>query len=1175
VVSSYNLDTRRDSFSVSVDLNEGSDLVDIAAFDAPDDVRSVTNVSLIATEARTSVRDLGWRKGSVLTDEMPLEPGGQIVMAVTRTWLASRVAVLMAHGAPGTGAVVDIPFSTVLNLPRGPRASPRRLARIDVVASASRPVIRASAVPIDLEALAAVHTNLMASFDIDVPSDIIFEARKAFVLDVACAGVSPGDLALEIEDVAAPMASVRRGVAQSANTARFIIDLAPGEETEARVLTLQLKLKRETLLSIIDGLLSSIGGRAPRLLVTARMTGWGDGSVAPTPNTADRRWVLPVPALEIPVVSGSAAKVIAGVGDSTFNVDLESPEPSLRNGQPLIIEIDPDSLTEPVRYAGLKISILRWPLGRSGTVTINASSVIDGEIINETVTSVRPGIDRDAGTARQAQALMPLRTMIVRLTRLIQARHISPETGNIAVTITMAAGGVPFLTVRTPVTLSRCLHRMPVCIDLGASAISIWAGAPRPPEQTFDIKPLAIGSWLAANVDPDHQEATTLDGEAALLIPSHVSLDPLNHLRSDHAPQTLAGLDLIGSDREVSRLRMKHYGRRYDVSVPGPPPVAQMRMNGRRITGLKHALATGLLTLPVADPVNRYDAVADKVSTTSTLDVMPLIADVLDELMDLYVLRLGQDDIRADGIDPSPVVPRVIVTCPSGIGDEIQARYDAALGLFAKRLERLFPQAAGLTDVAEALPEAVAAARYVAELLAGELRASLEEPVILIALDLGASTSDVALARIKVQAGRVAHFETLATFGIPVGGDAIDQALAGIVRYHGDHFLAGQRLGWAVNFEAPDLARAATSAEPSCLTAEQWLASSVRNAKGRLTTAMQKRAEETGGPYAWSSDGDKAVTFDVLLAEYAPGKGWSGLFQPLGPVEAGQTFALASDTMISVNATDRGGMQLVLALGRNAVMQDSGPASQKLSQITHVLGTLLQRMARTAVPATVSRPRVMVVPTGRAALWPPLFEAIAVEAEKGRDGLPFRRPLAASVMKKAVVAGAALLSGSSRGERDRTTYRCPLGLAVMGVHLAEQTSGAFRTGAVAERILYLSFDMAGADRSFELDDADAPSLAARGDLGARFQFVRALPGLDPQGHMLAQLRPVLDHQDPMILMEGDAVVDARTERIDRFGRCEIISTTLSPDVRRVVIRAGDSSWEGAWQIESNRVVRIY
>jgi hypothetical protein len=1175
VVSSYNLDTRRDSFSVSVDLNDSTDLIDIAAFDAPDDVRAAAIVALIATEARSSVRDLGWRKGTVLTDEMTLEPGGQIIMAVTKSWLASRVAVLMAHGTPGTGAVVDIPFSTVLNLPRGPRASPRRLARIDVVASASRPVIRASAVPIDLEALAAVHSDLMASFDVDIPSDIVFEARKAFVLDVACAGVAPGDLTLEIEDVAAPMASIRRGVAQTASTARFIVDLTPGEETEARILTLQLKLKREALLGIIDSLLSAPGGKAPRLLVTARMTGWGDGSGAPAANTPDRRWVLPVPALEIPIISGSAARVIAAVGDSTFNVDLDSPEPSVRDGQPLIIEIDPDSLTVPVRYAGLKISILRWPLGRGGTVTINASSEIDGEIINETVTSVRPGIDRDAGTARQAQALMPLRTMIVRLTRLIQARHVSTASGDIAVTITMTAGGVPFLTVRTPVKLSRCIHRMPVCIDLGASAISIWAGAPCPPEQTFDIRPLAIGSWLATNVDPDHQEATTLDGEAALLIPSHVSLDPLNHLRSDHAPQTLAGFDLIGSDREVSRLRMKHYGRRYDVSVPGPPPVARMRMSGRRVTGLKHALATGLLTLPVTDPVNRYDAVADKVSTTSTVDVMPLVADVLDELMDLYVLRLGQDEIRADGVDSSPVVPRVIVTCPSGIGDEIQARYDAALGLFAKRLERLFPRAADLTDVAEALPEAVAAARYVAELLAGELRASLEEPVILIALDLGASTSDVALARIKVQAGRVAHFETLATFGIPVGGDAIDQALAGILRHHGDRFLAGQRLGWAVNFDAPDLARSMTSVEPSCLTAENWLASSIRTAKGRLSTAIQKQAETAGHPYAWASDGDNAVTFDVVLAEYAPNKGWSGLFQPLGPVETGQTFALATGAMISVSDSEGGGMQLVLTLGRNAVMHDSGPASQKLSQITHVLGTLLQRMARTAVPATATRPRVMVVPTGRAALWPPLFEAIAAEAEKGRDGLPFKRPLAASVMKKAVVAGAALLSGSNRGEKDRTTYRCPLGLAVMGVHLAEQTSGAFRTGAVAERILYLSFDMAGADRSFELDDADAPSLAARGDLGARFQFVRALPGLDPQGHMLAQLRPVLDHQDPMILMEGDAVVDARAERIDRFGRCEIISTTLTPDVRRVVIRAGDSSWEGAWQIENNRVVRVY
>ncbi len=52
---------------------------------------------------------------------------------------------------------------------------------------------------------------------------------------------------------------------------------------------------------------------------------------------------------------------------------------------------------------------------------------------------------------------------------------------------------------------------------------------------------------------------------------------------------------------------MAQLGRRYDVSVPAPPPVMRSRAATRRITALKHALATGQPTIGLSEPVNRYD----------------------------------------------------------------------------------------------------------------------------------------------------------------------------------------------------------------------------------------------------------------------------------------------------------------------------------------------------------------------------------------------------------------------------------------------------------------------------------------------------------------------------------------------------------------------------------------
>ncbi len=928
-------------------------------------------------------------------------------------------------------------------------------------------------------------------------------------------------------------------------------------------LSLPVMLTRETLLGQIDRLLAEARGRAPTLRLNARVMGWGES--APAADRPDRRFLLTPPAVQATIESRDDQPILIALGDQTHAAQFDG-ECETVAGSALCVEADPESASAAARHDGLRLAILRWPLGRAQAIEIAAEAVIEGAVVREPTLSLTPGIERDQGLSRKGQTLLPLGAVTARLAEIVRTGR-SPFAGEASLTVVISSGGRRLLAVGMPIEVKRAVRRMPVCIDLGASAISIWAGPPRAAHEAFDLRPLPIGFWLASNVDPAHEEAGTLDGDAAVLIPSHVSLDPANSLRSDHAPHSLRSAEQIGPGRQAAAARMAQLGRRYDVSVPAPPPLMRSRAATRRITALKHALATGQPTIGLSEPVNRYDAATGRITSVTAVEVAPLVADVLDELIDLYVMRLGPTDGGGDAADPPPVAPRVVVTCPSGIDGEVQARYAAALGLFARRLDRLFPGASAFQDAALPLPEAIAAARYAAQVLASELAGAAGEPVYLMTLDLGASTSDVAVARVGVQAGRLQSFEPVTTFGLPAGGDSIDKAIVSIIAPLIDSLLAEGRHGWTPGFDAADLGRALGSDESSCVGAQQWLRSALRQGKAALAEAVLAHCGDQ--PYVWARDDGPSL--DILLAETDSDGHWRGLCRP--SADPAGDVPLGDHARVVLAATEGGANRLVLRLGRPA-LEEAGEASARLAAIVAALGVHLQRMGRAAVPTGARRPRIVIVPTGRAALWPPLFEALAGEAERGRDGFPLARPMTPVMMKKAVVAGAALLSSQSAGQPPVVEARCPLGIAVAGTHLAEGPGGLLRTGTVAERVLYLSFDLAGRDRTFAAEDGEAESLAARADLGRRFQFVRAAPGLDPRGQMLADLRPALGHHDPVLPLEGDAAVDAQAERIDRFGICEVESRATGPDSRRVTITARDREWQGVWSIEGSRVSRL-
>ena len=233
----FNLDTRRDAFGLTVDLNEAGALIPLVVFDAPDALRQPARLSLVSLEAGASHRAAGWASGGRLSEEITLEPGGQATLAVSRDWLAERVALLRAQGA--TEALVELPFSTILHLPRAPKASIRRFGRISVTAGASRPAAGLLPATVDLDALSPSGMDRIATLMIEIPTDIVLEADPSLVIEATCADLPPGGLSLAADGDAQPGVVMRRLATDSPNAARHRLIIERPDELAGRRLSRQ------------------------------------------------------------------------------------------------------------------------------------------------------------------------------------------------------------------------------------------------------------------------------------------------------------------------------------------------------------------------------------------------------------------------------------------------------------------------------------------------------------------------------------------------------------------------------------------------------------------------------------------------------------------------------------------------------------------------------------------------------------------------------------------------------------------------------------------------------------------------------------------------------------------------------------------------------------------------
>lgn len=1173
----YNLETRLGSFAATIALDRSGELIDLLAFEAPEDMVKAVTVSLVShAPGLASGADIGWLQGSALLDKAAIRAGERLVLGLRREAVMRAVANHRAQADVDSDASLEIAFSTIVETASGTRASPRRILKVAALAGASQPEWRIEPVEIDLDSLQAGKLLAVGQIAIDIPRDIVLEGRRGLMIEASCFGIAAQHLSLSI---AAPMdhsVSLRRFPDAGSATSRHLIWLADAPALAGQEVRLDLTLARDAVFDFVDETIQANPKAALQARLTARLGGWiGQDGAGHDPDGPAKPWSSALEARSVPIRSQNRGEVALTIAGQHFTCPLGgTAQFEIASG--LNAEVDPDDETSIVRCDGLVIDLRRWPLTRTAPLTVEVTSRMGESEIAEAATPFPLEIVREGDFGRRGRAVVPMQNLTTTLSRAVRTGGANVLRGPITVSLAIKAGdegGQAFAQASLPLRYSRRVHRLPICIDLGASATSIWSGAPRAAGRATEIKPLALGTWLAAHVDPRHGEAALEDAGAAPLIPSHVGLDSGNNLRADHAPHSLPDLSLIGSDRATVARRLKTFARRYDVSAPAPPPQPGLPESGRRIDSLKHALMSGAVSLTLNDPVHRYDAAADRVVATNTVEIAPLVADVLDELVDLYVLRLGEDRLRVEDHAPPPVVPRILVSCPSGIGDEIASRYRAALELFAQRLERLFPGATSFPDAAVTVPEAVAAARYVASL--PEVRAAVPDQgeALLVTLDIGGGTSDVALALLRRDGDRLSN-TTLATFGLPAGGDLIDEALTEIAAILVDRAMAGQETHWQPAFAEASLARAIQREDASAAAGRTWLRKAVKQAKARLATRLSERARRSGTRYGWGADAADE-TFDLILAEVRSDGEPAGLYVAQDEPKLAET-TLRPGLQLAIDGPDTSGTRrLVLKLSRAALETGAGEASQRLAEIGAVLGGMLPRLARAAGPNPTRRPTVIMVPTGRAALWPPVFEAIAAEADASRAAFPFEQPFSPAAMKKAVIAGAAILGIEGDMAGSAVQHRNPLGIAAMAVQMRDLGATGLRTEFAAERIHYLGYDIGSGARIHAEHDETAPSLGGRANLGRRFQFVRTIPGLDPQGKALARLRPLLGGQDPMVLLEGDSIVEAHREGLDGFGVCEILSEVLSPTSRKVTIVAANEGWEACWRIEHDRVSRIY
>jgi hypothetical protein len=700
--------------------------------------------------------------------------------------------------------------------------------------------------------------------------------------------------------------------------------------------------------------------------------------------------------------------------------------------------------------------------------------------------------------ALASQVSVPLRDLMKQAGLFTVGRQNHLHGGQLRLLLTRQSGDRrESALIAVPLELERRPPQWLVCVDLGTSATSIWIGRARLADHPS--APLPLGLWLR-RADPNHAEyVPDRRDDEQLLIPSYIGLGSQNQFRREFDLLSLGDLNLSGSEPVAVAARLRELGRRYDLSVPFAPANDIAACAGEIIFDPKRRLMKSDRTITLEGQTQIYefrDNGANRAELTHTVEIEPLIGDYFDELGRYVIPRslttaaglpggVGADSqLTADEwIQQGFRELGAVLTYPGGIEHDRKSVYLNAGARLVTALNGEPPET-GVQDAwVKLIPEALAAARFgIDEIIRTERLADGADHAF-GAIDIGAGTYDVTLVSVRIQDRRLADWKVLSHFGVLLGGHDLDFAIAAEV-LRVIKAAAGQadlpRLFDICTVLPLATAEMQTTADEAERRRGHHFLRGIQAAKRALTDALM-----LGDTYRWAGPEEAgAPRFDMVV--WRP----DGLEWPITPstalLNASQVNTWPIDGRDAVLRLDREQGTLTLSLGPSVFTEvPEQPDRTRAGSLVELMGEALPAMTAAEASRLELGPMRWIV-TGRAALWPPLYEAIrrTVDAADGGARLVPEKPFSADLMKEAVLLGAIQLANERLDLG--TTVLYPLAVLTDSRRQPARDPGASR--GVAEStfggLRYLD--------GSRMPDGAVENLAVQG----RFQIVRALPGLD-------------------------------------------------------------------------------
>jgi hypothetical protein len=632
-----------------------------------------------------------------------------------------------------------------------------------------------------------------------------------------------------------------------------------------------------------------------------------------------------------------------------------------------------------------------------------------------------------------------------------------------------------------PIALEAAAPRWLVCVDLGTSATAVWLGssllAAKP------ARPLPLGSWLG-RTDKAHDEY--LPGrrpEDQILIPSHIGLSSARHYRQDTDLLSLGDIGLAGAGPAAVERRLQHFGRRYDLSVPFVPASELPAYAGQIVFDPKRRLMMPGKTIALGGQV--YEAGPDGVVSTNAVDIAALITDYFDELGRYVVpsaLMEAADPSLGQTAGATSLLEKwfagfddlgVVLTYPSGIADERRQVYRDAGRRLAAALAGAPPRHSPDDAWVKLIPEAVAAAHYgIAEII-GAQNLQDGDAYSFGAIDIGAGTYDVTLVQVSVRNKAIASWKVLSHFGVLLGGHDLDRAIAARIQQilAAASRQAGTEEHFSCHLDLPCAPAELHAAEEEVRRRGNSFLRELQRAKRVLTDALLDREH-----YRWLDPdaAEDAPRFEITL--------WRSVYEGDWPIDLTMKTLNGPATQWQIDGVDavlryerEPEAMLILSLGASVFMvAPEQPNRSDPGSVVELMGRELPAMAAAEAEMLGMRETRWIV-TGRAALWPPLYEEIGRSVS---GALAQARPFRPDVMKQAVLLGATDLAREPHLD---------LGTEVVNSLAILSDGRRMRPGVEGSHRGTLRYIDASREKHGFVDDIR---------VYGRFQIVRALPGLD-------------------------------------------------------------------------------